>query len=134
MIKVALELMKKVFTMKFPWNLWVMILVGVNIVGGLVYFAVPEGMFSVVAIVASFVVMCIVYKRFGFVRLLGLGHVVFWTPLCLWLFLKLSRGHYESDSNLKAWVLTLLTVNTLSLVIDYVDVIRFFRGDQKVLS
>lgn len=42
-MKTAIELMKKIFTMRFPWNLWVAVLAAVNMVGDFLYFSLPDG-------------------------------------------------------------------------------------------
>ncbi|MDZ4660204.1 MAG: hypothetical protein SGJ18_01160 [Pseudomonadota bacterium] len=129
-MKTAIELMKKIFTMRFPWNLWVAVLAAVNMVGGFLYFSLPDGKLILAALMGSFVVMVAIFSKYGFVRLLGLGHVLFWTPLCAWLFRRLQSGLYASEPNLKTWVSVILIVNSLSLIIDYLDVTRYFKGEK----
>jgi len=129
-MKSAIQLMKKIFTMKFPWNLWVIVMALVNMAVGFLYFTTLEAKLVLAALMASFMVMTFVFARHGFVRLLGLGHVLFWTPLCLWLFARLQSGYYESAGDFKIWIYTLLAVNTASLIIDYIDVVRYSKGDR----
>jgi len=129
-MKLAIQLMKRIFAMKFPWNLWVFVMALVNMVVGFLYFPTLEGKLILAALMASFIVMTIVFSKYGFVRLLGLGHVLFWTPLCLWLFMRLQGSHFDSSSDLKTWIYTLLAINTASLIIDYIDVIRYLKGDR----
>lgn len=130
MIVDSLTLMKKIFAMKFPWNIWVAFLAGVNVAGGLFYMSRAEGLLALFGIGVSFLVMVIVYRQYGFVRLLGLGHVLPWTPFCLWLAFRLVNGHYDSRSSFGLWIISVLTLNSLSLVIDYWDIWRFFRGEK----
>ena len=132
-MKSAMNLMKTIFTMKFPWNLWVAVMGIANMAFGILYFAMPEGKLTLAALMGSFVVMTVIFSKFGFVRLLGLGHVLFWTPLCIWLLARVQDGQYDSASGLKTWVYCVLVVNILSLLIDYADVFRYLRGERSVL-
>lgn len=64
----------------------------------------------------------------GFNRLLGLAHVVFWTPLVVYLVRQ--RPHLGPDARFRAWVTTLLATNITSLAVDYCDVARYLLGDR----
>ncbi len=132
-MKSAINLMKTIFTMKFPWNLWVAVMAIANMALGILYFSMPEGKLTLAALMGSFVVMTVIFSKFGFVRLLGLGHVLFWTPLCIWLLTRLQDGQYDLAVGLKTWVYCVLVVNILSLLIDYADVIRYLRGERSAL-
>ena len=129
----ALKLMKKIFLMKFPWNLWVGVMAIINMIGGLYYWSLPEGKIVLGCLMGSFLVMTIIFSKLGFVRLLGLGHVLFWTPLCLWLIQGLQERQFSLDSNLQLWIYAVLIVNGLSLVIDYLDFFRYLRGERAEL-
>jgi len=61
-------------------------------------------------------------------RLLGLSHVIFWTPLVVYLLGRLRD--LEPHGWFALWVRALLVTNALSLVIDYVDVVRYVVGDR----
>jgi hypothetical protein len=64
----------------------------------------------------------------GFNRLLGLSHVVFWTPLLVYLYRR--RAIIKVDNFVGRWLAALFASNLLSLVIDYVDVFRYLLGDR----
>jgi hypothetical protein len=64
----------------------------------------------------------------GFNRLLGLAHIVFWTPVVVYLWRQ--RPHLEPGSALRVWVTVLVGTNATSLAIDYIDVIRYVLGDR----
>ncbi len=127
----AIQLTRNIFAMKFPWNVWVQILILVNMGGGLYFIQTLEGKITLACLMGSFVVMTIIYSQKGFVRLLGMGHVLFWTPLVFWMGKGLDSGSLENPFRL--WILSLVTVNSISLIIDYVDVIRYWGGDRDPL-
>ena len=63
----------------------------------------------------------------GYNRLLGLSHVVTWTPLLIYLWGR--RGQIGGSSLVERWIRVLFVTNLISLVIDYVDVGRYLlRG------
>jgi hypothetical protein len=64
----------------------------------------------------------------GFNRLLGLSHVVFWTPLIDYLYRR--RAIIKVDNSMRQWLAALFASNLLSLVIGYVDVFRYLLGDR----
>jgi hypothetical protein len=76
--------------------------------------------------VISIIIMTIIYVRSGFVRLLGLGHVL-WIPMVLWLWTRLVQT-LPLNSTFEYWLLMVIVINTISLVIDAVDVVRYIKG------
>lgn len=125
-----IQLIKRIFTMKFPWNLLVSIMAALNMLGGLYYWSLVEGKVILCCLIGSFIVMAVIFTKYGFVRLLGAGHILFWTPLIIWLFLRILEERFVAASQFKTWIYSILIINSLSLVIDYLDVIRYFRGDK----
>ena len=82
-----------------------------------------------------FTVMCIglaiivsIHCKLGFVRLLGIGHI-FWIPMLAWLIMNIHE--VDKRSGLSMWMLCLITFNSISLMIDTIDVSRFILGDRK---
>ncbi len=61
-------------------------------------------------------------------RLLGLSHVLWWTPLFVWLLPQLMRQRPAGVFGL--WLIALSASNLISLAIDYVDVIRYLLGER----
>ena len=76
---------------------------------------------------ANMALMTYLTARFGFTRILGLGHI-FWIPLLGFLLTRL--GSIPAGDAYGAWLRALIVVNSVSLLIDTVDVIRFFAGDR----
>ena len=70
----------------------------------------------------------LIYQRLGFVRLLGIAHVM-WIPMLLWFTARL-EGAFDSDPIFGSWLLLLMVTNFLSLLVDSVDIARFLRGEK----
>ena len=128
-----MALMVRIFKMKFPWNIWVMFLGGVNILGAVVFFNSFEAKFALVGMFGSMFVMQIIYQKYGFVRLLGLGHIIFWVPFVAWNVIQLTND-YQMGEYFKFWLIAVSVLNALSLIFDIVDVYRFFKGETLEIS
>ena len=115
--------------MKFPWNLWVGLMAMINMVGGLVYIRTPEGQLALACLMLGFLIMWVIYAQKGFVRLLGLGHLVAWPTLMVWCAKVVAQGNAEGV--FKYWLVSVLLVNGISLVIDLVDVVRYSLGEKQ---
>jgi len=128
-MKAMIELMRKIFTMPFPWNLWVIILSMINFIGGVMFISTFEGKFSLFSMMGAMIVMTIIYARYGFVRLLGLGHILFWLPFVAFCIRQLTNGTTLSAS-FRVWLLTVTIINSASLVLDIIDLFRFLKGEK----
>ncbi len=71
------------------------------------------------------------YGQVGYVRFLGLAHLIGWTPAFVWVLSR--RRTIESGSLFSKWVSIYLIIAGTSLVIDFVDVIRYLLGDGQLL-
>lgn len=87
-----------------------------------------EGRVVLAVFVANMICMSALFALNGFNRLLGLSHVLWWTPLLVYLVLRLKQT--SSDSPFGKWMRILVATNALSLVLDYSDVVRFLLGDR----
>ncbi len=119
---------KGVMKMPILWQLWLMLLVVVNLIVPLFFLDRLEAQVVVVALLASATLMTILTGVFGFTRLLGLGHI-FWFPLLYFLWLRL--GQIPADDFFGIWVRALMALNAASLVIDIIDVSRYIAGDRE---
>jgi len=128
-MKSMIELNKKIIGMKFPWNLWVGLLGLVNIGGGLVFIRTEEGQLALVCMMAAFFIMWGIYMKKGFVRLLGMGHLIAWTPQVVWY----TRVVGDTAGWFQYWLISAIAVNGLCLMIDLVDVVRYSLGDKQPL-
>jgi hypothetical protein len=65
--------------------------------------------------------------RFGFSRIVGLGHVA-WLPLLA--FLVGSVAEVPATTGFGLWLRSVIVLDAISLVFDAVDAVRFARGDR----
>ena len=117
-------------------QIWVMLLVAANMAA--LFFVVNrhDGKFGVrleaVAILFAFVAagaaMEWLYKQVGYVRLLGLPHLVFWVPVYSWLLIKYRCGEFKG--RFRVYLLGYFAIAGISLVIDAIDVFRYLVGWQ----
>ncbi len=72
------------------------------------------------------------YDRLGYVKLLGLPHLILWTPLAWYMWRQIKR------EDMPVWprriMMIVLAVFILSLVFDYVDVARYLLGERVATS
>ena len=120
-------LMKSILKMPSPWLLWIAAMVTVNLIIPLFYIQTLEAQLTIASIFAGAVTQSYIHSKLGFVRLLGLGHI-FWIPLVIWLGFRL--GDIGLDDSFSLWLASLVLINTVSLVIDVMDVIRFIAGER----
>jgi hypothetical protein len=72
-------------------------------------------------------IMTLLHAKLGYVRLLGIGHFV-WIPMLIWLAFRLDR--VPEGTLFYGWLLTLIAMDTVSLLIDMADLVRYLRGDR----
>ena len=126
MISLLIDMMR----ISWPWKLWLGILILVNMILPLAYIRSIEGQATLVSLFTGFVIMTLIHRKKGYVRLLGAGHV-FWIVLVPWLFLRIIAQSGTGIFN--SWLIGVIAVNSLSLVIDASDVWRYMRGERAPL-
>lgn len=117
---------------------WLMLLVATHLAAILFAVVRDDGAWRVryqpLAILASFFLagafMSWLYQQVGYVRLLGLAHLVFWIPVYVWVWR--TRGQ-EAGSVYARYLMVYLAVAGASLLIDAVDVVRYLVGDGELL-
>ena len=126
MLKVIRGFLKGLATLRKPWRLWIAVLGAVNF-AAVFFLDTLEGKLVLAGIVAGVVFQMSIFALKGYVRLLGIGHIL-WLPLVLWLGTRI--GDIGTDSIFGKWVLAVIVVDGISLVIDAVDVGRYLAGDR----
>jgi len=86
---------------------------------------------SIVANVASGFGVVWIYDQLGYVKLMGLSHVVLWTPLAIYLFMQIRRPDMPQWPRRLMWLM--LATITVSLAFDYLDVLRYLLGERSPL-
>ena len=130
-MQLVTRFMKSIFAMKSPWPLWVAMLMGLNMMGPLFFIHTLEAQAVLASTMAGAMLMMFLFSRYGFVRLLGLGHI-FWIPLVIWLGLRIPEMGF--DTTFGIWLSLVVGFNILSLVMDMLDVLLYLRGDRKPLA
>ena len=69
-----------------------------------------------------------VYEQMGYVRLMGIVHVILWTPLFIYLVLRAKNGEMPLLCRLIIWMFA--ATLAVSLVFDYTDVARYLLGER----
>lgn len=83
---------------------------------------------ALVAMALAFPGMLALYHVVGMVRLLGVVHVVLWTPLAVYLWRR--RSHWRVRETLAGkWTALLFATIFVSLAFDYTDVVRYLLGE-----
>jgi len=112
--------------------IWIGTMVGVHIVAFPLGFKDLRPRIMVIVMILNAVFMSALFSRYGYTRILGLSHVIFWTPLLAYLW-KTRNAHPE-----RVWTGRFIRVSmiiiSISLIIDYVDVIRYVFGDRAVIG
>jgi hypothetical protein len=100
--------------------------------GGRLRLGRPEPLVVLLAMLGNVFFMSWLFEQVGYVRLLGLSHVIFWTPLLFFLWRQ--RTQVPSGTATGAYLWTVGATDAVSLVVDYVDVARFLLGDRGPLG
>ncbi len=108
-------------------RLWLLLLVSANFIVPIIYFQQSEARIILITFFASFLLMVLITGTSGFTRLVGLGHI-FWVPLVLFLVSRLDS--IPATDAYGIWIRSVIALNTISLVLDAVDVVRFARGER----
>jgi hypothetical protein len=111
------------------WNYFMVFCIVVLPVSLLIW---RQSRFTAVIIVAASLLAGVgVFKIFdslGYVKLLGLPHIIVWTPLVWYLLRQIKRN------DMPVWprriLLLVLSVFLVSLAFDYVDVARYVLGER----
>ncbi len=69
----------------------------------------------------------LLFDRMGYVKLLGLPHIVLWTPLAIYLILLLRRA-LPTYARWLVWLI--LATILISLAFDYTDALRYLLGNR----
>ena len=83
MLKVIRGFLEGLATLRKPWRVWIAVIGVVNMTAVL-FLDTIEGKLVLGAIVAGAVFQLSIFADKGYVRLLGIGHIL-WLPLVFWL-------------------------------------------------
>ncbi len=101
---------------------WVLILMIVN-VASVGFWNEPLAKIILVTFMLSAMLMMGLYSRFGFERILGLGHIP-WIPLFVWVLMEITTARDTFRGYLIIWSVCIF----ISLLFDIVDVWKYFTS------
>lgn len=79
-----ISFIKTMLALPKPWVAWVMLLMAANLVIPLYYLTTIEAQVVLGAALIGAIIQTAIFSTKGFVRLLGIGHVL-WFPMVFWL-------------------------------------------------
>jgi len=109
------------------WKAWCFLLVAFNLFLPLIFIQHPEAQAVIGASLLAMATMLMLYKKFGFVRLLGIAHI-FWIPVLIWLSERIELVQWNSPFAL--WMALVVLFDCLSLLVDTVDIFRYIQGER----
>jgi hypothetical protein len=121
---------KGVLSSSTPIKLWLLVVVAANLLGPLFFLSQLEAQVVIGTFMVGACLMTVLTARFGFTRILGLGHIL-WFPMLGWLWMRL--GQIPPVDAFGSWLLGVMILNGLSLVMDVADVARYLAGDRTEL-
>lgn len=130
MIRSVVDFHRGMLALPVRVRVWVAALATVNLMVPLAFVELHEAQVVLFTFFASMALMMGITAWRGFTRLLGLGHIL-WIPLLIYLWPQLVANPVNSAVGM--WLRALFVLNTISLVIDIVDVGRYLAGDRDVL-
>lgn len=95
-------------------------------------FQYREARWILLGIVLGMIGTLVAYAAFGFTRLTGLGHIVFWSVTLIYMVTVRGRGHYEKTLFSK-WILLAAFVIGASLMLDVIDALRWLLGERGLI-
>ena len=105
---------------------WMMLLILANGIAPLLFLARLEAQVVFATFLLSIALMTWLTARYGFTRIVGLGHVL-WVPMVIFLLVRANALEMDLYG---IWVGTVVVLNVISLMIDVRDVMQYVRGDR----
>ena len=88
-----------------------------------------EARWAALVMLLSLPAMIALHDAVGYVRLLGLVHVVLWTPFVIYLWRRRDKWRVRETLSGK-WIALLFATMIVSLAFDYADVARWLLGER----
>ena len=121
-----IDFIKNIFKTPMPWWPWMVSLPMINL-SSIFFLPRTEAWVVLLTGLLAATIMTTLHAKLGYVRLVGIGHFV-WFPMLIWLGFRLDD--IPEGTLFRGWILTLMAMDTLSLLLDTIDLIRYVRGDR----
>jgi len=97
---------------------------------GIFFLDHPIGVWSLTLGIAGMLPnLIIMWKEKGLSKAMALPHLIPWTFLVIWL-LSILTGPEPPTGTLAIYTWALVSTNTCSLIFDYLDAYKWWRGDR----
>ena len=103
-------------------SIWLLFLMIVNIASVMFWNELLAKVIFITFMLSAIFMMGL-YSRFGFEKILGLGHIL-WIPLLVYVLIEIPAA----EGAFKSYLIILLISITISLVFDIIDVWRYFTS------
>lgn len=127
MFKTLIGFNRGVLAMPIPWQLWMVFLVTANLILPFFLLGTLEAIVVLVAAGSGLAIMMVLFAKLGYVKLLGIGHIP-WLFTVPWLWSRLDQT--VEGSPFYYWLIAVIVLDSISLVIDTVDVVRYLKGER----
>jgi hypothetical protein len=125
-MKALIDFIKNIFKMPKAWWPWMAGLPLINL-SSIFFLPRTEAWVVLGTGLLAATIMTALHAKLGYVRLVGIGHFV-WIPMLIWLGFRLDN--ISEGTLFQTWILTLMAMDTVSLLFDITDLIRYLRGDR----
>lgn len=105
---------------------WVLFLMIVN-VASIAFWHEPVAQLILTSFLTSAMLMMGLYSRFGFEKILGLGHIP-WIPMLAYALTQIPTA----EAAFKSYLLVLSVSIAISLMFDTIDVWNYFRNRERL--
>jgi hypothetical protein len=114
---------------------WLYVLVFAIVVLPLTLLIWKQTRFTAVITIAASIIAGLgvswIFDKYGYVKILGLPHIILWTPQAVYLYRQIKR------QDMPVWpkriTIVVLAMFMVSLVFDYIDVARYILGERGVV-
>ena len=93
----------------------------------------PEARAILVGTVMGVAMVLVIYAQFGYSRIIGVGHILFWTPTLFYMVSLLGTGPVVKTW-FGRWLWLAILVMAVALSLDYFDLGRYLFGDRQILT
>ncbi|MBN20249.1 MAG: hypothetical protein CL678_03090 [Bdellovibrionaceae bacterium] len=118
MAGIIIDFFNHVFEMAFPWPYWIFLLAFLNGFMPLVFWRSSKARWVFSVFILQSILMLLLFYHYGYSRVLGIAHSgwIFLIP-----YLYFAKNSIPKRNVEYSWVWTLIIVNSLALILDFVD-------------
>ncbi len=127
MLSAAKGFMRKLWMLSPGLRVWLGVLIALNAVVPLWFLDHLEAWVAMATVPGAFLLGVVLFQRYGFTRLLGLMHAP-WIILLVLLWGKM--GQIPASDPFGLWMRVVFTLDSVALVFDTKDVIKYLAGDR----